>query len=495
LTLRVRYEASRSVKHAAFKYQLDAVEAIKNLEYAALFHEQGLGKTKIAIDLALMWLDQNAVDSILILTKKSLVANWAEEFQAHSFLKPRILGQHRPSNYLALNSPARIYLAHYEVCRSEIERLKLFLRTRRVGVICDEAQKFKNPESSVAQALFDLGPGFVRRVIMTGTPVANRPFDIWALIRFLDNGAALGLDYEQFKSDFDLSEQLTHDDARRAEFENRLSTLMDRIRSFTIRETKASAGLELPGKEIREVVVDLEDRQEELYRNYREELRSVVVRGGKPVVDDVDNIIKRLLRLIQVASNPALVDSSYNRPPGKLAAVEEILDEVLRDPPVKAIVWSNFTANVDWLARELKRFGTARVHGKIAIDDRNRAIKRFKSDSECRVLVATPGAAKEGLTLTVANHAVFFDRGLSLDDYLQAQDRIHRISQTKNCIIYNLIARDTIDEWVDELLVAKHLAARLALSDINKEQYQELAKYEFAEVLQRILGSPSTAND
>ena len=75
--------------------------------------------------------------------------------------------------------------------------------------------------------------------------------------------------------------------------------------------------------------------------------------------------------------------------------------------------------------------------------------------------MATPAAAKEGLTLTVANHAVFYDRSFSLDDYLQAQDRIHRISQSRPCFITNLTARNTIDEWVDVLLAAKHLAAQL----------------------------------
>lgn len=68
------------------------------------------------------------------------------------------------------------------------------------------------------------------------------------------------------------------------------------------------------------------------------------------------------------------------------------------------------------------------------------------------MLIATPAAAKEGLTLTVANHAVFYDRSFSLDDYLRAQDRIHRISQTRTCFVTNLIASHSIDEWVDVLL-------------------------------------------
>ena len=134
--------------------------------------------------------------------------------------------------------------------------------------------------------------------------------------------------------------------------------------------------------------------------------------------------------------------------------------------------------------------GPARVHGGLSIADRNRNLDRFMEDPTCRILVATPGAAKEGLTLTVANHALFFDRTFSLDDYLQAQDRIHRISQTSDCLIENVVAVGTIDEWVGELLSAKELAAALVQGDITRDEYQEQATYAFNRVLQQVLGPP-----
>lgn len=64
-----------TVTFEAFKYQKEAVDAIKDLEYGAIFHEQGLGKTKIAIDILLYWLN-NSVDTVIIVTKKTLVLNW-----------------------------------------------------------------------------------------------------------------------------------------------------------------------------------------------------------------------------------------------------------------------------------------------------------------------------------------------------------------------------------------------------------------------------------
>jgi SNF2 family DNA or RNA helicase len=118
---------------------------------------------------------------------------------------------------------------------------------------------------------------------------------------------------------------------------------------------------------------------------------------------------------------------------------------------------------------------------------REAALSAFKTDPDCRILVATPGAAKEGLTLTVANHAIFYDRSFSLDDYLQAQDRIHRISHEKPCYVRNLVARETIDEWVDALLAAKHLAAQLGEGDISRADYDARADYEFGEMIRDVL--------
>ncbi len=120
------------------------------------------------------------------------------------------------------------------------------------------------------------------------------------------------------------------------------------------------------------------------------------------------------------------------------------------------------------------------------ITERNRSVEKFRLP-EYKVLFATPASAKEGLTLTEANHVIFYDRGFSLDDYLQAQDRIHRISQTKTCYVHNIIARETIDEWIDVLLKAKQNAASLVQGDMSLEEYKLKADYSFGDIVKEIL--------
>ena len=485
--IKAEREPDLGVKHSGFPYQAEALAATKELTYAAIFHEQGLGKTKIGIDLALWWLQSNVVDSVIIVTKRALIQNWIEELSFHTHVQPRLITQDRKANFLAFNSPARIYLAHFEVMKSEEARLKIFLQTRNVGMILDEAHKIKNPDAAVTRALFHLIPLLKRRVIMTGTPVANRPYDLWSQIFFLDEGKSLGTDFEDFQTRLDLTNDLASDSTKVREFEQNLASVFAKIRPFSVRETKKGADIQLPQKNYQTLCVDMEARQSEIYQQYKREFSSILLRDGHPVLDDAEESLKRLLRLVQVASNPRLIDDSYKAVPGKLPVLQQLVDEII-DRGEKVIVWTSFIANVDWLAREFRTYGAVRIHGKMGIDQRNSSVRSFKNDQDCKVLVATPASAKEGLTLTVANNAIFFDRGFSLDDYLQAQDRIHRISQTKECTVTIMQARGTIDEWVDSLLSAKSLAAQLAQGDITREKYQKNAEYSFGTMIKDVLG-------
>lgn len=469
-------------RHDAYPYQLDAVRAIESLQYAAIFHEQGLGKTKIAIDLALHWLGKDILDTVFVITKKSLVQNWCDEIETHSFITPRILSDNRRQNSAALNSPVILYVLNYEVVSANLDLIKLFLKTCRVGVILDESQKIKNPNAKLTQEFLEIADSFARRVIMTGTPVANRPYDVWSQIKFLDGGVALGDSFDAFKVMTDLPNISTP----QKDLAKDLAKVMSLISEFTVRETKESSGIELPAKVIINHTVEMEPAQGILYRKYRDDLCSDVFIDGRTRLDSADNILKLLMRLVQCASNPSLIDESYTKMPAKFIKLCEILDEITQKSE-KAIIWTSFIKNANWLTAQLKNFLPVCVHGSMTIDDRNAAIQEFKSNTNCMVLIATPGAAKEGLTLTVANHSIFFDRSFSLDDYLQAQDRIHRISQTKKCLVHNLIAKGSVDEWVDSLLNAKYQAAQLTQGDIKQSEFLESFNFNLPDMLGEIL--------
>ena len=484
--LTLKREPDLTLKHQAFAYQLEAVDAVKDLEYAAIFHEQGLGKTKVAIDLIVYWLSHRLLDTALIVVRKGLLDNWQRELASHSQLVPRVLTNNRGGNFFVFNSPARVMLAHYEAVKAEKERMHLFLRTRNVGVILDESTKIKNPDAALTRTFLDLAPLFTKRVIMSGTPVSNRPHDIWSQIKFLDDGSSLGDDFGEFKRSVDLSNDLAGVGSRQKALEIQLRGIFHSISGFAVRETKASAEISLPEKVVHSVVTEWEPRQREMYRQVRESLRAIIFQDGQLVADESDVVLKRLLRLVQVTSNPNLIDASYQVEPGKLEVLLELVASIVRDGE-KCIVWTSFVENVEWLARILRRYNPQIVHGMLSLREQTDAIRTFLDESSAKVFIATPGSAKEGLTLTAANHVIFYDRLFSLDDYLQAQDRIHRISQDRVCHVHNLIMRDSIDEWVEALLHSKRVAAQLAQGDIDRETYQKEMSYDFGDILRELL--------
>lgn len=201
---KLKREPKYIAKFKAFPYQQEAVDAVKDLEYAAIFHEQGLGKTKIAIDVLLYWLSECSMDTALIVTKKQLVANWVNEFKDHTSIKPAVLNTDKNNNYRIFCGPYRVVLTNFETLETEKQQFELYLKVRNVGIIIDESAKLKNPNSKLTKTYFELAPLFQRRIIMTGTPVANRPYDIWAQIYFLDFGESLGADFNEFKKETDL---------------------------------------------------------------------------------------------------------------------------------------------------------------------------------------------------------------------------------------------------------------------------------------------------
>lgn len=471
--------------HDAFPYQREAYLAIRDLPYSAIFHEQGLGKTKIAIDLLLYWLEEKDIDTVIVVTKKQLVQNWVNEFHEHTMIIPKVLSSNKWDNYVVLNSPARVIITNFETFSTEQERLTLFLKARNTAVIVDESTKIKNPESKLSQSFFTLSPFFKIKTIMTGTPVANRPYDIWAQIYFLDGGMSLGCDFNSFKNSTDLTNDLSGNEMKRQLFESAVAGIFDSIKAFTVRETKHSGIISLPEKVYYAVWCDFESHQESMYTSVRDDLQILVQKGDDTLLDESEDTLKRLLRLVQIASNPRLVDDIYGSFSGKEIVLDRLLEDITKRGE-KVIVWSSFIGNIDYFYKKYKDYNPTKIHGKMAIEDRNRSVATFKS-GESSVLFATPQSAKEGLTLTVANNVIFYDRGFNLDDYLQAQDRIHRISQTKQCNIYNLMIKDSIDKWIDVLLQAKQNAAFLAQGDYQLAKFQDNMDYSFGELVKEIL--------
>jgi SWI/SNF-related matrix-associated actin-dependent regulator of chromatin subfamily A-like protein 1 len=470
-------------------HQLEATSFLVNRDTAALFDEQGLGKTKIVIDALAHNFKEGKIEGAIVICKKSLLATWQEEIAKHSQLRSIILRGTPKQKGLHYMWFAHFYLINYELVQHEVDRLQRFLETRTMALVLDESQRIKNPDGKATQAILSLAHLAKSRYIITGTPVANSPKDLWTQALFLDGGEALGKTVEEFCKRFAIVQkphgQVFQDEAG-------LTRLRSSLSRFSMRRLKEDV-LELPDKIYKAIQVTLEPVQRDMYDLMRNQLYlEIETLDGQQVVDDAENVLKRLLRLVQIASNPSLIDASYSQTPAKITALDSLIEEILAREE-KAIIWTGFVGNVRLLRRRYEHYGAAMIYGDVPIDERQGIIRRFQYSRELKILVANPAAAREGLTLTAANHAIYLDRNFNLVDYLQSQDRIHRIGQEKPSHIYNLVGENTIDAYIEDVVYRKQVVAQFIYGDTGALQLPPVM-FTKADVL-RLLGASEGRRD
>ncbi|NBO36789.1 hypothetical protein EBU91_04565 [bacterium] len=181
-------------------------------------------------------------------------------------------------------------------------------------------------------------------------------------------------------------------------------------------------------------------------------------------------LLKKYLRLIQFCSCPKILFPHLQGPfPKDFYVFKEIENANKLKEPI--IIWTAFNETSFYLQSILKKhypnLKVFLVNGRTPLQKRNFEISNFKR-SPFSVLIATIGTCKEGLNLQNASRAVFVDSSYKLDDFLQAQDRIHRLFQKKKCKVFQLLYNNSIEIWINRLLKAKeHLAKDVFNNESN----------------------------
>src|SRR5258708_6468913 len=297
-------------------HQEEGIRFLRERTSAALFDEQGLGKSKQLIDAIGSDIAEEVLAGALIVCPNTLKTTWAEEIEKHSTLRYAVFGAGRNARRQAFRSlRAQFYVINYEAVASELASLRALLRFKRMALVLDESHRIKTPQASVTKALHALRSEAAKRVIMTGTPIANKPEDIWSQLFFLDGGLSVGTTFADFRDRY----------CTRAGGYVNMDDLRDRIAEVSLRRQKAQA-LSLPDKTIVRVPVALSGSQLRMYNQMRDELMLWVKDlSGADVVTYAENILARLVRLAQLASNPGLIDTSYSQTPPKLTTLATVL--------------------------------------------------------------------------------------------------------------------------------------------------------------------------
>ena len=434
-----------------------------------LADDMGLGKTVQALALMCHARESNADGGpFLVVAPASVVHNWlAESARFAPHLDVRVIAQTKARRGVDLAEAvgaADVVITSYTLLRLEYDDYE---NLDWAGLILDEAQFVKNAGSESYRCAKRLPVDF--KVAMTGTPLENNLAELWALCSITAPGLLSRLDRftEYYRNPIEKGKDA-----------ERLAQLRRRIRPLMLRRRKDEVVADLPAKQEQVIELELDQRHRRVYQTYLQRERQKVLGLLGDMEKNRFQIFRSLTLLRQASLDVSLVDPKHGAIPStKLdALVEQVRDLVAEGH--RTLVFSQFTRFLDTARRRLEDTGVdcCYLDGKT----RNRAdvLAEFKTGTASAFLISLK-AGGFGLNLAEADYCILLDPWWNPATEAQAIDRIHRIGQTRNVMVYRFVVKDTIEEKVMALKARKSelfasvldgdefATARLTASDIR----------------------------
>lgn len=470
-------------------FQIENLAVILRLPHGADFSVPGAGKTTVALANFALNRSRGVVKRLLVIGPIAAFGAWKEDSQKCLAPSPIVIVHGGPDTVIPKN--ADILLSNYNRVASDYDRIRAFIADQPTQVILDEAHRIKRGGAGVhGRAVLDLAYVARRRDVLTGTPAPQGAFDLIALMQFLYPG-----------QDRKILPQSAYQE-RDGREESVLIETRDSISRYFVRTTKS--GLDLPPTKFNVVREAMRPIQQAIYDALIGRWRA-----GFRLPDssrrEFDRLGRIVMYLLEAATNPLLLpagsdegdDCVFLHPPLPLNGDEPIMEllrayhrhetpwkydrvaEIVADAAnrsEKVIIWSNFVRNLKSLAKHLEAFQPAMIHGGVPTEDnapaksvtREAELFRFRNSPTCAVLLANPAACGEGISLHHdCHHAVYLDRTFNAGQFLQSQDRIHRLGLDKNTLttFTVLTSIGTIDDSVDWRLRDKVKALSKLMDD------------------------------
>ena len=430
----------------------------------ALLMEMGCGKTLTSIGIAGALYQFGKVNRILVVAPLSILGVWEQEFAEfadYPYTLTVLKGASSDKARMLQSIESRglqIVVVNYE---SAWRIEKELLRFDADLIIADEAHKIKEARTAQSKAMHHLGDKARYKLLLTGTVITNRELDVFSQYRYL-NRKVFGDSFYVFRNRyFDMVGYGNHI----PRFRNyMLDDFLQRMHSVAFRVTKNEC-LDLPDitEEVR--TVELEPKAKKIYKELEKESYTELEGADVSAV----NVLTKLLRLSQVTGGHLTDDEGDTSAvsTAKLDALSDILDTAMAEEK-KIVVMARFVPELNDIQALLEKKGIGYAVVRGGIKNRDEEIRRFQEDSDCRVFIGQIAAAGLGITLTAASTMVFYSLDYSMSNFEQAKARIHRVSQTENCLYIYLVAKGTVDAKVLRALRHKVDLAKTLVDDYRK---------------------------
>lgn len=446
-------------KTKPFNHQITGIEY--GLEHNRWFlgDEQGLGKTKTVIDLAIIRkLVYGYKHCLIVCGVNTLKWNWVNEIHTHSNEGAYILGQKTTRNgdirigsmgekitdLKNLDLLPYFIITNVESFRDSefAETVQKLCRNGEINMCAaDEMHKMKNPTAQQTKGFLKCTPEI--RVGMTGTPLMNSPLDLYVLLKWLGYESHA---FYSFKNHYCVMGGFGGYEV--VGYKN-MEQLTAQVRDIMIRRLKADV-LDLPEKLYVDEYVEMEGKQAVIYKEVNAGIKTALANGEI----NLDNPLATLIRLRQATGYPGILSSVTDS--AKLDRMVDLAEEALSNGQ-KVLIFSNWTQMTDEIGARFDKLGTkiAQITGETLDSQRQLIVDNFQNKDDVKILVGTIGAMGTGLTLTAATVVIFVDEPWNKALYDQAVDRCHRIGQENKITIYNLLTKNTIDERIHNLIYKK----------------------------------------
>ena len=426
-----------------------------NLELGGILaDDMGLGKTLQALALVCHARENNpGLGPFLVVAPTSVVPGWVGEAArfapglAVSAVADTLAKSGRTVGELAT---ADVVVTTYTLLRLDADAYR---SVAWAGVILDEAQYVKNHQALTYKCVRELATPF--KLAITGTPMENNLGELWSLLSITAPG--LFPDPKRF------AEEYARPIERGGDAE-RLGRLRRRIKPLVKRRTKELVARELPAKQEQSLEIDLHPRHRKLYDTYLQRERQKIL----GLLGDFDRnrftILRSITLLRQLSLHAGLGDPDHETIPcAKLDALVEQLGDVIGSGH-RALVFSQFTGFLAKARASLEHAGITYCYLDGRTRKRERVLEAFKNGTDPVFLISLK-AGGFGLNLTEADYCFLLDPWWNPATENQAIDRIHRIGQTRQVMVYRLLARDTIEEKVVALAQRKAALFRSVMDD------------------------------
>lgn len=438
LKTKVTPPVPKDLNMALRPYQVEGLHFLAYLSVngfgGILADDMGLGKTVQAIAWLLWLRQQEGKDqTALVVCPKSVLDVWAGEMRKFApHLRVQIL---RTKYELDMDFVARevdVLVMNYSQLRVNVEKLS---PRRWLGIILDEGQQIKNPDSKAAKAAREMGAE--HRLVLTGTPIENRLLDIWSLMAFAMPGVLGSRKY--FRDRFD----------RRKDplCQERLSA---RLRPFLLRRTKGQVAMDLPPRTEEDVFCEMDGEQKEMYDAEVSRIQRVLLSCANDDEFRVARftVLQGLTRLRQICCHPALLEpAAMEEESAKTTALFYLLDQ-LREEGHKVLVFSQFVSMLEIIKARLEEEDRPHVILTGKTQNRQQVIEEFQTSKDPLVFLLSLKAGGSGLNLTAASYVVLYDPWWNPAVEAQAIDRTHRIGQENKVIAYRLLMRNSVEEKI-----------------------------------------------